>query len=623
MTAHRHDPFDHEAWHELPAGFAEYLEFESHLNAPLRDAVVDRVAGALDANPTVVLDLGSGTGADAVALAQRFPTAQVHALDVSPELLDRLAGAATEAGVADRIQGHRVDLDADWPAEIPQGVDLAWAALSLHHVGDSAAVLRRVFTALRPGGVLVLTELTGEEGFEPTDLNTAREGLARALAQRAPHATTDWDRCLNEAGFSAVRRRDHEFVVHAGTDEGARYLQRRLQAQRERFAARLITTDIEGLDQALGALKDGTSEITLRSGRAVWIATRPPVSKASTGHTAREPFHVQAQESRYQNDRTDAAAEELEAEVIVLGGGPAGLAAAVALARSRRSVIVVDAGEPRNAPAAGAHNVLGHEGIAPRELLAQGRAEAEGYGVRIIPGRATGISGAVDDFTVEVDDGAALVRSRRVILATGLVDDLPDVPGIREGWGHTVLHCPFCHGWEVRNQQIAILTRDEVAIHQAMLFRQLSDRVTVFLHEAPEPTEEQRDQLAALGVEAVSGRIQRLVLEGFQVRAVELEDGSTFAADAAVIAPYFEARTALYEQLGGTIETTPFGRQIPADPRGMTAIPGIWAAGNANQLMAMVVGSAAAGVTTGAAVHGDLCFADLQQATEARRAVTA
>jgi thioredoxin reductase (NADPH) len=104
---------------------------------------------------------------------------------------------------------------------------------------------------------------------------------------------------------------------------------------------------------------------------------------------------------------------------------------------------------------------------------------------------------------------------------------------------------------------------------------------------------------------------------------VELEDGSTFAADAAVIAPHFEARTELYEQLGGTIETTPFGRQIPANPRGMTAIPGVWAAGNANQLMAMVVGSAAAGVTTGAAVHGDLCVADLHQALEVRRAVTA
>lgn len=623
MTAHEHEPFVHEAWHELPAGFAEYLEVESRLNAPLRDAVLDRVAGGLDADPAVVLDLGSGTGADAVALARRFPAAQVHALDVSPELLERLEGAATKAGLADRLHGHCVDLDADWPADIPQSADLAWAALSLHHVGDPTAVLHRVFAALRPGGVFVLTELTGEEGFEPTDPRADREGLARVLAQRAPHATTDWGRCLNEAGFTSVHRRDHDFVVHAATDEGARYLQQRVQSLRERLAPQLSRTDLEALDVALGALEDGTSGISLRSGRAVWIATRPPAPTAPTGHTARHPFHVQAQESRCQNDRTDAAAEDLETEVVVLGGGPAGLAAAVALARSRRSVVVVDAGEPRNAPAAGAHNVLGHEGIAPSELLARGRTEAEAYGVRIIPGRATGLWGAVDDFTVEVDDGARLVRARRVILATGLVDDLPDIPGVREGWGHTVLHCPFCHGWEVRDQQIAILARDEVAIHQVMLFRQLSDRITVFVHEASEPTEEQRDQLAALGVEAVRGRIERLVLEGSQVRAVELEDGSTFAADAAVIAPHFEARTELYEQLGGTIETTPFGRQIPADPRGMTAIPGVWAAGNANQLMAMVVGSAAAGVATGAAVHGDLCVADLQQALEARRAITA
>lgn len=137
---------------------------------------------------------------------------------------------------------------------------------------------------------------------------------------------------------------------------------------------------------------------------------------------------------------------ELQADVVVIGGGPAGLAAAVALSRSRRNVVLVDAGKPRNAPADGAHNVLGHEGIPPQDLLARGRYEAEAYGVRIVSGVATGAYGVLDDFTIKVNSGAVQVRARRVILATGLVDALPTIPGVAEAWGHSVLHCPFCHG---------------------------------------------------------------------------------------------------------------------------------------------------------------------------------
>lgn len=313
-------------------------------------------------------------------------------------------------------------------------------------------------------------------------------------------------------------------------------------------------------------------------------------------------------------------AEPLQADVVVVGGGAAGLAAAIALARSRRAVVVVDAGQPRNAPAAGAHNVLGHEGIAPLELLARGRAEAEAYGVRIVDGSATGASGALDDFTIQVDHGALEVRARRVVLASGLVDDLPDVPGVREGWGHSVLHCPYCHGWEVRDQRIAVLGRNDMALHQVLLFRQLSDQVTLFLHDAPQPTDEQWDQLAAMGVRVVTPRVRRLVLEGTQVRSVETDGGHSFDIDAVVVAPRFLARTELYEALGGERMVTPFGEQIAADPRGTTAVPGVWAAGNAAEAMAMVTASAASGVMTGAAVHADLALADLARAVEARRA---
>ncbi|MCY0906191.1 NAD(P)/FAD-dependent oxidoreductase [Arthrobacter sp. H14-L1] len=308
-----------------------------------------------------------------------------------------------------------------------------------------------------------------------------------------------------------------------------------------------------------------------------------------------------------------------QADVVVIGGGVAGLAAAVVLGRSRRSVIVVDAGQPRNAPSAGAHNVLGLEGISPLELLARGRAEAESYGVNIVTGSATNASGVLDDFTIEVDGEALHVKARRVVLATGLIDELPAVPGIEAAWGHSVLHCAFCHGWEVRDQRIAVLGCNENSFHQVLLFSQLSDDVTFFIHDAPNPTDEQREQLAALGVDVVTPRVERLLVEGTQVRAVEIEGGRSFEIDAAVVAPRFIARTALYEALGGNRTTSPFFEQIPADPRGTTAVPGVWAAGNASEIMTMVAASAASGVTVGSAVHGDLAAADLAQAVRARR----
>lgn len=338
----------------------------------------------------------------------------------------------------------------------------------------------------------------------------------------------------------------------------------------------------------------------------------------------------------------------LTADVVVVGGGAAGLAAAIALGRSRRSVVLVDAGEPRNAPAEGAHNVLGQEGISPLELLARGRAEAEAYGVRLVNGRVTDASGVVDSFTLEIDGasggGAGLsadavevdasgsdrgqavasttrqVTARRVILATGLVDQLPDVPGVAQAWGHTVLHCPYCHGWEVRDQRIGVLATSENALHQVMLFRQLSDDVTLFLHDAPEPTEEQWDQLAALGVRVVTPRVERLVVDGTQVRAVEVEGRRSFAVDAVAVGPRFVARTELYEALGGEKTLSPFGEQIVADPRGATAVPGVWVAGNSGDLMAMVAAAAASGVMAGAAVNGDLAVADLARAVAERRA---
>ncbi|WP_435738150.1 NAD(P)/FAD-dependent oxidoreductase [Cellulosimicrobium sp. PMB13] len=320
-------------------------------------------------------------------------------------------------------------------------------------------------------------------------------------------------------------------------------------------------------------------------------------------------------------------------DVVIVGGGPAGLSAAVTLGRSLRSVVVIDAGEPRNAPAEGAHNLLGREGIAPRELLAAGRREAASYGAQVRPGRAVAVRREDDGFVVDVEPvqgssgepGPTTVRARRILLAAGLVDELPDVPGVRELWGRDVIHCPYCHGYEVRGRRIGVLGTGPNAVHQVLLLRQLSDSVTLFLHTAPVPDDAAREKLAALGVPVVEGRVARLDVgdgpDGGSLRGVVLGDGTTFPVDAVAVAPRFVARGELFEQLGGELEDHPMGgRFVPVDARGATTLPGVWAAGNTSDLSAMVGASAAAGVMAGAQLNAELVTEDVERAVEAEHA---
>jgi len=282
---------------------------------------------------------------------------------------------------------------------------------------------------------------------------------------------------------------------------------------------------------------------------------------------------------------------------------------------------VVDAGEPRNAPAEGAHNLLGREGIAPHELLATGRREAEGYGARIRSGRVVAVRRSGSGFELDLADGASL-RARRLLLATGLVDELPEIPGVRERWGRDVLHCPYCHGWEVRGRRIGVLGTGPMSAHQALLFRQLSDDVTVFLHSGSEPEAEAAEQLDALGVQVVRGPVQRLAVDGDRLSGVVLADGRTFPVDAVVVAPRFVSRDDLWSQLGGTPTEHPMGGTfIGSGLQGRTEVPGVWVAGNAGDLSAMVGMSAAEGVLAGAAINMDLVAEDARAAVAARAAL--
>jgi len=306
-------------------------------------------------------------------------------------------------------------------------------------------------------------------------------------------------------------------------------------------------------------------------------------------------------------------------EVVVVGGGAAGLSGALMLGRARRSVVVVDAGAPRNAPAAGVHGLLAREGMAPAELLERGRAEVGRYGGQVVAGEVTTAARDAGGLTVTLADGRS-VRGRRLLVTTGLVDELPGIPGLRARWGRDVLHCPYCHGWEVRDQAIGVLATGPRAVHQALLFRQLSGDVIVFSHTMP-PAGEEAEQLAARGIRLVDGEVASLEVAEDRLVGVRLRDGTVVGRQALAVSPRMTARAGFLAALGLRPAAHPsgLGEHIPADPTGRTEAPGVWAAGNVTDLAAQVGAAAAAGAVAAAQINADLVAEDTRQAVEAAR----
>jgi len=306
---------------------------------------------------------------------------------------------------------------------------------------------------------------------------------------------------------------------------------------------------------------------------------------------------------------SDADRQGAPYDVLVVGGGAAGLSAALTLSRARRSVVVLDSGSPRNAPADGVHGLLGLEGIAPSELLARGRAEVESYGGEIRPGTVTDVATTPAGFRATLGDGSE-VEARRLLIATGLVDELPDIPGVAEQWGSGVIHCPYCHGWEVRDQHIGVIATGPMSVHQALLFTQWSPTVTFFSGTA-EIAEADRAQLDAAGVSVVGGAVTEVVSRAGGIECVTTEDGVTHQVDAVVVASRMVARLAPFASLGVSATEHPVGEFVETDATGRTGVPGVWAAGNASDLSAQVGAAAAEGVRVGAQINADLIFTGL------------
>jgi thioredoxin reductase len=307
-------------------------------------------------------------------------------------------------------------------------------------------------------------------------------------------------------------------------------------------------------------------------------------------------------------------------DVVVIGGGAAGLNGALMLARSRRSVLVLDGAEPRNAPAGGVHGLLGREGMPPSELLALGRAEVRSYGGRVESGTVEAVSGSVGDFAVTLADGRR-IGARRLLVTTGLVDELPSVPGLRPRWGRDVLHCPYCHGWEVRDQAIGVLAGSARSVHQALLFRQLSDDVVYFANGLTLSAGE-RLELTARNIPVVDGVVAEVQTSGDRLSAIRLADGTTVPRQVLAVTARMVARAGFLAGIGLRAVEHPSGAgaHLPVDALGRTEVPGVWAAGNVSDPFAQVGAAAAAGALAGAQINADLVAEQTRTAVESLRA---
>ncbi len=292
-------------------------------------------------------------------------------------------------------------------------------------------------------------------------------------------------------------------------------------------------------------------------------------------------------------------------DVIIIGGSFAGLSAAMQLARARRQVLLVDAARPRNRYAAHAHGFLGQDGVPPQEIVANARAQLARYPtVSFLDGEAIQALAQDGGFAV-VMAGGEQVRGARLILATGMRDELPPLPGLQARWGQTVLHCPYCHGFEVAGEPLGVLAAHPMSVHQAMLLPDWGP-TTYFTQGQFEPSPEDARHLAARGVHVERTPVVALLGDAPALTGVVLDDGREVPLRALFVASRVHMASPLAGQLGCEFDEGPLGPVIRVDDMKQTTVPGVFAAGDASTPMSNATLASASGVMAGVCAHRSL-----------------
>lgn len=305
-------------------------------------------------------------------------------------------------------------------------------------------------------------------------------------------------------------------------------------------------------------------------------------------------------------------ADAIRDVVIAGGGGGSGLSVALAFARARRSVVVIGGGRPRNAPARAAL-----KGINPLALLARGRSDAASYGAEVI---STQIAESVvtgDGFRAAVDDGRVIL-ARQLLIATGVIEELPDFVGLRERWGRDVVHGPYCHAWEIRGKKIGLLATGPMSAMQALLFYQWSDSVQFFT-QGLEFSAEELEKLAAVGIRTTTEAIAGVEVSDDRLVGVGLQDGKFIDLDALAVPALTRARIDGFEKLGLEANINAAGTTLVADALGHTSVPGVWGAGNVVNPGMQVSEAAASGARVAMTINTELVFEDADRAVEQTR----
>lgn len=295
-------------------------------------------------------------------------------------------------------------------------------------------------------------------------------------------------------------------------------------------------------------------------------------------------------------------------DAIIIGGSFAGLSAAMYIARARRTVSVIDTGLPRNRFALHSHGFLAQDGSEPGAMLATARLQLAAYPtVTFIEGKALKAVRTPHGFSVTVATGE-IIESARLVLAFGISDELPAIPGLAERWGRSVLHCPYCHGFEFSGRSLGVLNLSPRSVHQAALIAEWGP-TTFFLNGGPEADEASLSMLRNRGVTIEPVPVRVLHGEGSQLSAIELVDGRMSRLDALYVGPRTRLNSDIAQQLGCELEEGTFGQVIRTDAQKLTTVPGVYAAGDITRSAHNVTWASADGVMAGTAVHQSLVFA--------------